>query len=184
MTTKILARQVRSHVLSTAQKRRFGCRVNARITLTAEAVLRHIQGNERPCFSVTGAVKENGRTVECGCLHDIVSHFFPDLRPVIALHLSDDTGEPMHAVENALYHAGAPAWASWDTKGDYGPRSDILADHLRIDRATADVLIAGTLARPDLDSRRAYVAAFVESQRPRWAAEAAAALAFLKGGNA
>jgi hypothetical protein len=181
MTTNTLARQVRSRTLNVTQKRRFGYRVNARITLTAEAVLEHIEGNSRPYFSVTGTVEANGYFVSGGCLHDIISRLCPDLRLVIPLHLSDDTGEPMHAIENALYHAGAFAGASWDTKDDYGPKVDVLADHLRIDVPTACALIVDTLACPDMDSRRQYMATFVESQRPRWAAEAAAALAFLKG---
>jgi hypothetical protein len=40
----------------------------------------------------------------CGCEHDVALLAFPELAPLVDLHLADsDTGEPMHAEANARY---------------------------------------------------------------------------------
>lgn len=53
-------------------------------------------GNFKPHFSVT---------TDGGAAHDLILRAIPELEPIVALHLSDEDGWPMHAVANAAYHA-------------------------------------------------------------------------------
>jgi len=66
-------------------------------------------GNGHNSLSVTGSVYKRGRRSDSafltgGCIHDIISEHFPELREAIKYHLvSSDS--PMHYVANSLYHA-------------------------------------------------------------------------------
>lgn len=79
----------------------YGDRARVRVT----AGLHHLQGNARPYFSVTADVFIPGRhDIEAGgCLHELVVELWPELAPVVALHLSDDSGAPMYAEANGWY---------------------------------------------------------------------------------
>lgn len=147
--------------------------------LRATAQLRQLNENQRPYFSVTGELwdsqrwYENGNErhlQECGCIHDLILKAFPDLAPVVALHLADDRGVPMHAEANGWY-AYSSEWHQYDAeKGT--PRKDtpleLCASILRISK---DELNPGM--------NRAEFGAFVESLKPRWQAEADTAKALL-----
>ena len=71
--------------------------------------LHYIKGNSRPYFSITADIDRKGRSslwVEDsgGCCHDEIEKRFPGkFSDLIALHLSDDTGTPMHSAGNGLY---------------------------------------------------------------------------------
>jgi hypothetical protein len=95
--------------------------------LDAVAQLSQHAGNASPHFSVTGETPFSG-----GCLHTEIVEEFPELAPLVALHLSDDNGAPMHAADNALYHAKTAAVSA-------------LARHLRISTADAHTLSAESL---------------------------------------
>lgn len=153
-----------------------------RIVVTAG--LHQLGANLRPYFSVTCEVinkrKSGDRAIEeGGAAHELIAEHFPELAPVIALHLSDDEGVPMHAVENARYWAGRTQFKTADVRKapDRGlervdlPWLPYLASHLRIPEDAA-----AALAR--LDDDAAFVAD-IEAQRPRWQAEAAEAVALL-----
>jgi len=80
-----------------------------RIVATAQLV--KLAGNERPYFSVTGEIlnlrrKGDNQVERSGAIHDEILRHFPELRPMIACHLADDLGVPMHAIENGLYFLG------------------------------------------------------------------------------
>ena len=71
----------------------------------------HTIGEQAPYFSVTGELWDSagwykrggpdGRLRECGCVHERALRAFPQLAPLVALHLADaTTGTPMHALEN------------------------------------------------------------------------------------
>jgi hypothetical protein len=120
----------------------------------------HQLGDQRPYFSVVGELwqskgwyknGQDGRLRECGMLHERILKAFPQLAPIIALHLADEDGVPMHAVENGRY------WLERDP-----------AAAARLWRVTVS-----DLPTPD------RVEEFVEAQRPRWKAEAEAACKFL-----
>lgn len=81
--------------------------VSGHIKTVAKITLHKI-GNQAPYFSVTGTIYEHGRNVCGGCIHDEILAIWPDLAPVVALHLSDIDGVPMHFVGNGWYDlAGA-----------------------------------------------------------------------------
>jgi len=67
--------------------------------LTVDIELTHIKGNKKPSFSVTGNIKDD----VSGCIHKEILKEFPDLKDVVALHLADDDGMPMYALENGWY---------------------------------------------------------------------------------
>lgn len=56
-------------------------------------------------FAITGNFHDykNGGNC-CGCIHEIILHFFPEFKPFIDLHLCDAKGAPMSAAANGLYH--------------------------------------------------------------------------------
>lgn len=142
-------------------------------------------------FSVTGELYErhgtwsgaaqyrNGRDMDAaGCIHDEVLRAFPHLAPIVALHLSDPDGVPMHADANGWYfysgendayelrHYGAEYLERMGTGYERACRT------LRVDSI------------PEGLDREAFTA-FVDAQRPRWAQEAADARALigtLRGG--
>lgn len=60
-----------------------------------EAELHYIEGNKAPYFAVT--------RISRGCDHEYIAEKFPELRPLIALHLCDPDGAPMHSGENGFY---------------------------------------------------------------------------------
>lgn len=142
--------------------------------------LNHLRGNDRPYFSITADLdrrpKRGGRWTEDagGCLHDDIERMFPGrFSDLIALHLSDDTGAPMHALDNAVYHAGGTRWKSADVP--------VLRRHLRLtddDRATESELIflAGHILHPsdddDRELARRKFAELIDGLRPRWKREA------------
>lgn len=135
-------------------------------TLTAVAELYRI-GEQRPYFSVTGEIgtyaqHRNGNVQACGCLHEEILRAWPELAPIVALHLSDEDGVPMHALENARYWAGLTQWEPM--------HADALARHLRItEEGEAEAL-----------TTEEAVAAKVAELAPRWKAEAEAAIAYLR----
>jgi hypothetical protein len=136
--------------------------------LEADAGLVWLEGNRAPYFSVQGTLWKSSSHARAhadagylagGCLHEEILEHFPQLAPVVALHLSDDDGTPMHAEENARYHV---------KQGD----RETAARLLRVAPAAA------------VPSRPARMGSFVRRQRPRWKREAARALAILEAGPA
>lgn len=76
---------------------------NGKITVTAQAY--QLGNNAHPHFSVTAEVLSGKRWEMGGCLHEEVLRYFPKLKPLVYLHLSNaDDGEPMYAEENGFYN--------------------------------------------------------------------------------
>jgi hypothetical protein len=122
--------------------------------------LSHLKGNAKPYFSITANVYVSGRWESGGCQHEAVLAAWPEAAPLVALHLSDIDGVPMHGVENARYWAGFTHWQT--------AKVDTLAKHLRVTEEEA-----AALCKLDDGSFRATVLAM----QPRWKAEADAAIA-------
>lgn len=62
--------------------------------------------NGHSSFSITADIKKKNGTIEaCGCLHDDIKEWFPELAPLIQWHLTSTDG-PMHYMANTIYHAG------------------------------------------------------------------------------
>lgn len=166
------------------------------------AGLLHLQGNARPYFSVTGWI---GRPEDfchtCGCLHSDILRTWPHLAPIVALHLSDDTGEPMHGLANGWYylagyypngaderdHIGNSPRQHWNADGTFdGYRLStpeeclqVFADHVRIPFADALTLAKQWECADDWTASKRWFSVWYESQRPRFQSEADAAIALL-----
>ena len=164
------------------------------------AGLHQLGGNRRPYFSVTAEIFIPGRRdyESGGCLHTEVLKYWPKLAPVVALHLSDDNGTPMHAQANSWYqlagyyggageqyHAGNGQAQHWLPDGTFnGYRASTpeeclqgFAHYVRIPLEEAREL-AETWAS-DPDTRKAQHAAWIRGQAERWQAEATAAITLL-----
>jgi len=106
-----------------------------RIKVIAEL---HSIGDQQPYFSITGEVDrqaKNNRWMPflSGCIHKEILEHFPELQPLVAVHLSDEEGVPMHAYANAAYWAGYTKYQQLDVTK--------LANHLRVTEWFAKDLI-------------------------------------------
>jgi hypothetical protein len=114
--------------------------------------------------------QRQGRDIDFGGAdHETLLKHFRGLAPIVALHLSDPDGTPMHAEANGWYW-----YSSFDGQGTHfvsDGRSDydVACDLLRLPR--------GGIPCPQ---NRASFKRLVDAQRGRWAAEAAAARALLE----
>jgi len=132
-------------------------------TIQVVAGLHWLQGNARPYWSITGTDSPNGSS---GSIHEKILEHWPELQPIVDLHMSNDHGAPMHAVANAEYWAGLTEWLNYDRK--------VLARHLRIAPFAADQLVR-EIAAGDMTMTE-----FVSMQQDRWTKESLAAMALLK----
>lgn len=186
-TDKIIAQAVRSFPAPAGYR--------GRIVITAEL---HQLGNQSPYFSVTcaiGTARElrSGDWQTGGCLHDEALQVWPEIAPVVRLHLSDEDGVPMHAVENGFFWAAKAA----GIPQKYGPDQSaeeclsFLANHLRVSSSVAQTVVSMIRHAYDeplqegepltaADRAKARFAEFVEAQKPRWQAEATAALELIR----
>jgi hypothetical protein len=158
----------------------------AKIAMVVKFGLHHTKGNRQPYFSVTVDGYENGKESFGGCCHELVLQHFPALADLVALHLSDIDGSPMHADGNGFYWlAGVVDMGQQYTgaSGDFGkPASECLriaAEHFRITEKEALALAAKCAKAYKKDGTTAaklVCAAFTDAQRPRWKREALAAI--------
>ncbi len=150
----------------------------ARYTITAKAQLSWLKGNAQPYFSLTADGRDRGSEFG-GCCHDEILKQWPDLQPLADLHLSTIDGVPMHCVANGFYHLGGTHWQR--------PQFDVAARHFRISEDDARKLVAdlfgdsfsataGFLSKGEAVKAEAALAAWAETQKTRWLAEANAAI--------
>lgn len=112
---------------------------------------------QAPYFSVTCEAFERFKCVACGCMHELISELTDEFDDMIALHLSTIDGVPMHALENGFYYLQKP-----DEFSD-----DVVMRHFRISRDELAKL---------RDMTKEGLATWIDAQRPRWVAEARAAI--------
>ncbi len=74
------------------------CKIRAEIRFDDEC------GNKHESFAITGEVREGYQEYKCGCIHDDIEKYFPELKHLIKWHLMN-IDAPMHYVADALYHA-------------------------------------------------------------------------------
>lgn len=160
--------------------------------LFADAKLYSLGGKQAPYFSVTGAYGTT-RKLRNGweggdCCHEVIAEHFPELAPVIKVHLAGADGAPMHALEIARYWAGLSKYQDRD--------DEKLARHLRVDISelpdldvsTADIIAHATEhVMADLYAVRRILQGtlldeFCATLSDRWQADADAALAVLRAG--
>lgn len=170
--------------------------------------LHYLSGNARPHFSITADLDSRaatgGKFIEesGGCLHrEIEQHFPGRFSDMIALHLSDDDGTPIHAEANGWYwlagsvadgfgeryHGGTSKMQHWREDGSFdGYREPTQAEslamfarHVRITDDDARQVrhdIESDYLANGAESARELFRAFIESQRDRWQAEASACI--------
>lgn len=144
--------------------------------IQVNAYLHYLEGNDKPYFSVTGNSKDSG-----GCMHEEILKAFPEMAPIIDLHLSNMDGVPSHGFANGLY---------WLKENEI----DALASHLRITKEKAlqmrnDYLVVVAIAKTD-DSDdetkngqlegKVFFTDYFEAQIPRFNKEAEDAIELLK----
>ena len=133
------------------------------VELTVKAELIKLGGNSYAHYSITGTVKKLDKRyrdpiITCGAIHDTILKHFPELSPIVKVHLSEPDGVPMHAEANARYWCGFskyPDGRVMSPRDSYGKITietdadgiewspDTLASHLQTDRATACELREG-----------------------------------------
>lgn len=163
-------------------------KVNAELSLHA--------GNARAYFSITADHFINTRFESAGCLHDDIKRLFEGrYDDLIALHLSDDDGAPMHAEENGWYWlagcAGGLGQQYHGANQKYLSRTPlkVFCDHCRIGKDEAEQIIRTVVAelgpeceqgpahtKADYARARAKWRAICDAMRPRWQREATAAI--------
>jgi hypothetical protein len=150
------------------------------------------EGNQRPYFSLTGETwepRKRDRSGISGAIHDEILAVWPELEPLARLHLSDENGEPMHAIANAIYWAGLSTYGNGrpmsprDEYGRYPVETDesglewspvMLAKHLRVsedEARSARAYVVGAFFNPD-----GAMAFIVRTLGDRWKREAVEAL--------
>ena len=113
-----------------------------------------------------------------GCLHDAALLAFPELAPLVDLHLADsETGEPMHAEANGLYfyRAARGLPGGWSDDYQHAERAGLsTSDYAR--RVACSILRVDEIPLDDVPEQGLAAAfhRFVEDQRERWQAEARA----------
>lgn len=151
--------------------------------------LHYIKGNSAPYFSLTCDYPGGG-----GADHERILREFPEFADLAALHLSDIDGTPGHAVGNGFYHLGGctefrPGHLFHNADREpYGPNFKHAASLLRITEDEARALqtatfgdsyseTAGFLSKTAEAEAKARLAAWCDTQKPRWKAEAEACIA-------
>lgn len=172
--------------------------------LRVKCGLHYLQGNRRPYFTVTGEIYKGHREIAGGCLHREIAAVYPRLAPIIALHLSDDNGTPMHAAANSWYqlagyfggageryHAGngkSQHWLPDGTFNGYRPSTpeeclQAFAAYVRISVDDARAYAEAIRYEHDWKIARHLFDAWIVSQAERWQQEANAAIALLDADN-
>lgn len=162
--------------------------------------LQHLKGNREPYFSITGEVvnlKRRGDDAieECGAIHDEILQSFPQFADIVALHLSDIDGIPMHAEANGWYHLAGALPENGGAKYHMGNQQhnaktdgeclEIFAKHMRVTtmesvRVLGDVIEAAYPKEGcsyDWKAARVWFAEWAKAQEARWKAEADACIA-------
>ena len=127
--------------------------------LVVQYGVKFLQGNRCGYFTVTADLYE-GRRKEpdaCGCLHEEIRKVTRKFDRLIALHLCGEDGVPMHVLENGFFYAKRPEEF----------HDEVLCGHFRVPLSMAAELRA--MDKPAM-------AAWIETQRPRWQEEATAAI--------
>jgi hypothetical protein len=152
MSTKIIASNQWRKLISGTP---YGESKLVELTVTAELVKRG--GNSFPYYSITGSVKKLDKryrdpVITCGCIHDIILEHYPELAPLVKVHLGEADGTPMHAEANSRYWSGLSKWAdgrAMSPRDNYGRieietdadglewSPDTLASHLQTSREVA-----------------------------------------------
>lgn len=150
-------------------------------TLTIKMCLSKI-GNQLPYFSITAEEREDRKLVACGPMHEEILLEHPELADMVALHLSDINGVPMHAVENGWYWLSS-SLGGLGEKYSHANRDeafDFFCKHCRISREVGINIQLDVVGWHQLtetpDVAKAEWVEICESMKPRWKKEAESAI--------
>lgn len=139
----------------------------------------------RPYFSITAdlcadSTFRDSKIHACGCLHDEILSVCPELKSFVDLHLSDLDGVPMHAEANGWHWlakaAGIPQ--QWEPEQNSKECFQFFCNHARVsEMEAADVC---EHVRSKGEKGRETWGKYLDGLRPRWKAEADAALKLLE----
>jgi hypothetical protein len=137
-------------------------------------------------FSITGEIstateRARGDFQEGGCIHDRLLKAWPDLAPLVAIHLSSvEDGKPMHAEANGWYWLAGwkgglgETYHGGNQQPDYTPEKclAILADHVRLPVSVVESELG------ECNDRTTF-SAWIARQSERWQKEANEAVAMI-----
>lgn len=144
------------------------------VTLRAD----RLHGNTHPHFSATGSTTNMG-----GCLHDKILQVWPEAKIIIDLHLANaDDGVPMHDAANGWY------WlkGAIGIRDEYGPDESAkkclenFCELMRVNEFQGKRLIPAISCGKTPEDQKQIFSNYLEEQRPRWRAEADAAIEWLE----
>jgi hypothetical protein len=132
-------------------------------------------------FAITAQGWEDNRheCTCCGCLHEDILKFRPDLKIFVDLHLSENDGSPMYATENGFYFyqitQGVAKYHKIEV-GDEVKYSKILQEHLRINDVQFSELYRRLAIVDGQELKKATFVFFCEELRENWKSEAKKAI--------
>jgi hypothetical protein len=165
------------------------------LTFRVEGGLHYLRGNTAPYFTLTYTQHRRGFPNQCyagGAGHERILELYPRFADLAALHLADIDGAPMHAEANGWYWLAGALGGAGETYhgadqslvGAVSPAESlaIFARLCRITADEADTIRAECAAEythnPDgWKAARELFALRLNDMRPRWKAEAEAAIA-------
>jgi len=95
----------------------------------------------------------------CGCCHEDILSKMPSLKIFVDLHLSNESGAPMYAIENGFYHMRNSSL-------------EVFADYMRVD------LMISAKVKKEITSKESF-SYWVDGLRAGWLEEANRAKALL-----
>ena len=127
-------------------------------------------------FAITADIYRKGskrlpeRNIDrCGCCHEDILAKKPFLKLFVDLHLSNESGAPMYAVENGFYHLeGVQGIAAYGHKMNL----DGFAEYMRVSKSEAVRVVN------EIHTKEAF-SKWVDTLRPKWKMEADKAKAIL-----
>ena len=140
---------------------------------TSEGYLVVTINDDDDYFSITGMLwtskqaytyESDDKLITGGCIHEIILKHYPNLKPIVDLHLSNLNGVPMHAFANGKHFL---------EKRDEYPIS-VAAEHFRISVGEA------TKLRDDHEKSEFTLHAWFAKQEQRWRDEASEALKLIE----
>ncbi len=151
--------------------------------------LHMMSGNHAPYFTITTDVHQSGyphRSWSGGADHETILHYWPKFADLVALHLSDIDGVPMHVAANGWYDlAGALGGAGEQyhrgNSETYGRLDvsragclELFAKHFRITiEAASAIHDEFEINRLEGDVAKVRVAEIADGLRPMWKQQAA-----------
>ena len=140
-------------------------RIDNGLNMTVYGGLDYIQGNKKPYFSITAEIKKGINLRAFGCLHEEILKIYPELSDIVALHLSDIDGIPLHAVENGYFWLMAVQGINQYEKSTDKNYLKMFCEYVRISESDGKKLAERIKNKNEFS-------AWVDTQKSRWKKEA------------